>query len=147
VDKAEPKWIGLVFRCGLKDDASDDVESDEPGGEGSSEEAKSSEDAPEPKFPENATVSEAIAAIHRGGQRANMEQEVLGEPLQNPALYEPCKVGSQHFKLKVAVWGGRAVGVDVDTPNKNLAACIAKQVRTVEWRDKVRSLNTVEFSM
>jgi len=44
------------------------------------------------------------------------------------------------------VWNGEAVGVDVTTPNKTLAACIDKRVRAVEWRHKVRSLNTVEYS-
>jgi hypothetical protein len=92
-------------------------------------------------------VSQAIAAVPRGGQRANIDPDVLGAPLQNLSLYEPCKTGSQHFKLKIAVWNGRAVGVDVSSSNKRLAECVKKQVRTVEWPDKVRSLNTVEFTL
>jgi hypothetical protein len=103
--------------------------------------------AAEPAFPEDASVAQAIAAVPKGTQRANIEPDVLGEPLQNVSLYAPCNVGSQHFKVKVAVWGGHAVGVDVSTPNTKLAACVKKQVRTVEWHDKVQSLNTVEFSM
>jgi hypothetical protein len=39
------------------------------------------------------------------------------------------------------------VGVDVTTSNKALASCVEKQVRAIEWRDKVRSLNSVEYSM
>jgi hypothetical protein len=103
--------------------------------------------AGDPDFKENATVDEAMAAIPKGTPRANIDEETLGEPLQNAALYEPCKVGTQHFKLRVAVWNGHAVGVDVTTTNKALASCIDKQVRGVEWRHKARSLNTVDYSM
>jgi hypothetical protein len=67
----------------------------------------------EPEFPEDATVEQAINAIPPGVERVNVEQDVLAEPLQKPEVYEPCKVGGQHFKLKVAVWNGRAVGIDV----------------------------------
>lgn len=101
----------------------------------------------DPEFPEHASVSQAIAAIPRGTERANIEPDKLSEPLQNAELYEPCKLGSQHFKVKVAVWGGKAVGVDVVTSNKTLAECIDRQIRSVEWRDKVKSLNTVEYSL
>ncbi len=45
------------------------------------------------------------------------------------------------------MWGGHAVGVDVTTSNKKLAECIDKQVRSIAWPDKVRSLNTVEYSL
>lgn len=92
-------------------------------------------------------MSQAIAAVPTGTTRANIDQETLGEPLESEAVYAPCNVGAQHFKLRVAVWNGEAVGVDVTTPNKALAACIDKRVRALEWRHKVRSLNTVEYSM
>lgn len=105
------------------------------------------EEGADVKFPENASVAEAVAAVPRGTPRANLDAETLAEPLQNEKLWEPCKVGAQHFKLKVAVWNGRAVGVDVSTANKALASCVEKQVRSIEWRDKVRSLNSVEYSM
>ncbi|HVU04162.1 MAG TPA: hypothetical protein VHE30_20535 [Polyangiaceae bacterium] len=100
-----------------------------------------------PEFPENASVSQAIAAVPKGTPRANVDAETLAEPLQNQSVYEPCKVGTQHFKLKVAIWNGQAVGVDVTSPNKALASCIEKQVRGLSWPGKVRSLNTVEYSM
>jgi len=100
-----------------------------------------------PEFPDHASVSQAIAAIPRGAERANIDPGDLAEPLQSQSVYEPCKVGAQHFKLKVAVWNGRAVGVDVETANKKLAECIDTQVRSIEWRQKVRSLNTVEYAM
>jgi hypothetical protein len=113
----------------------------------SESDSKPSEAGPSPTFPENASVAQAINAVPTGTTRANIDQETLGEPLQNEAVYAPCNVGAQHFKLRVAVWNGQAVGVDVTTPNKTLAACIDKRVREVEWRHKVRSLNTVEYSM
>ena len=105
------------------------------------------EEGADVKFPEGASVAEAVAAVPKGTQRANLDTETLAEPLQSEKLWAPCNVGSQHFKVKVAVWNGRAVGVDVTTPNKALSSCVEKQVRAVEWRDKVRSLNTVEYSM
>jgi hypothetical protein len=105
------------------------------------------DDAGGPSFPDNASVAQAIAAVPKGTQRSNIDAETLGEPLNKPELYAPCKAGSQHFKLKVAVWNGKAVGVDVTTTNKALAECVKKQIQGIEWRDKVKSLNTVEYSM
>ena len=105
------------------------------------------EEGADVKFPEGASVAEAVAAVPKGTQRANIDTETLAEPLQEQKLWAPCNVGAQHFKVKVAVWNGRAVGVDVTTSNKALASCVEKQVRSVEWRDKVRSLNSVEYSM
>lgn len=109
--------------------------------------SKATDVGPNPTFPESATVAQAMSAVPTGTTRANIDQETLGEPLESEALYAPCNVGTQHFKLRVAVWNGQAVGVDVTTPNKTLATCIDKRVREVEWRHKVRSLNTVEYSM
>jgi len=115
--------------------------------EGKKDDDSKKDEASGPNFPENATVAQAIGAIPKGTQRSNIDPETLGEPLNKPELYAPCKAGSQHFKLKVAVWEGKAVGVDVTTPNKALAECVRKQVQTVEWKDKVKSLNTVEYAM
>ncbi len=101
----------------------------------------------EPTFPEGASVDQAAAAVPKGAARANIDPDRLAEPLQQESVYEPCKVGSQHFKLRVAVWAGHAVGVDVTTANKKLSECIDKQVRALSWPDKIHSLNTVEFSL
>lgn len=111
------------------------------------QEAAASQPAtPEPQFPENATVEEAIAAVPRGAERLNVDPDELGKPLQDPELYAPCKLGGSHFTMRIAVWNGKAVGIDVTSKNAKLADCIKEQVRGIEWPDKVRSLNTVEYS-
>lgn len=93
------------------------------------------------------SVDEAIRAVPSGWERRNMDQETLGKPLQNVAVYEPCKPGSARVKLRVAVWNGKAVGVDVTTTPKNekLADCIKSKVRELTWDKKVKSLNTIEY--
>jgi hypothetical protein len=104
----------------------------------------------EPEFKEGMSVDEAIAAVPRDAQRMNLDSDALGKPLLDQKLYEPCKLGqNQKFKVRVAIWNGKAVGLDVTTQPNNPRAteCIANQIRTVTWRDKVPSLNTVEYSM
>ncbi len=105
-------------------------------------------DVPAPAFKENGSVKEAIDAVPQGTQRLNLDQEALGRPLGDMALYEPCKPGSQHFKAKVAVWDGKAVGLDLTTTPKSqkFADCIAERIRSLTWPDKVKSLNIVEYS-
>jgi hypothetical protein len=65
----------------------------------------------------------------------------------DPKLYESCKLGIAHFKVKVAVWDGKAVGIDLTTipNNPKLGDCIKGRIREVTWKDKVKSLNTVEY--
>jgi hypothetical protein len=94
------------------------------------------------------SVSEAQAAVPPDADRLNMDQEVLAVPLQDSELYAPCKLGGGHFTANVAVWDGRVVGLDLETQPKNpsLAKCLSDQIRKVRWRDKVKSLNTVQFS-
>ncbi|HEY3234728.1 MAG TPA: hypothetical protein VGJ84_08420, partial [Polyangiaceae bacterium] len=48
--------------------------------------------AAQPKFTEDMTVSQAIDAVPPGSARVNIDPETLAIPLQNPALYEPCKL-------------------------------------------------------
>jgi len=125
-----------------------DEGSDSSGGDDSKKSADDKkDDAAGPNFPENASVAQAIAAVPKGTQRSNIDPETLGEPLNKPEVYEPCKPGSQHFTIKVAVWDGKAVGIDVTTNNKALAECVKKQIQAIEWRDKVKSLNTGEYKM
>lgn len=103
----------------------------------------------DPQFTPGMSVQEAMDAVPASADRLNVEQERLAEPLTNPELYEPCKLSaSQHFTAQVAVWEGKAVGMDVSTTPKNeqLEQCIREQVQTVEWEDKVKSLNTVQFN-
>jgi hypothetical protein len=109
---------------------------------------KSANDSPTPSFKENGSVLEAINAVPQGTPRLNIEQEELGRPLNNPDLYEPCKPGSAHFKAKVAIWDGKAVGLDLTTTPKNgkLAACVSEKIRSITWPDKVKALNIVEYT-
>lgn len=102
---------------------------------------------PEPEFKEGGTVEDAIKAVPQGTARLNMETEVLSKPLMDGKLYEPCKLGSAHFKVKVAVWNGKVVGIDLTTTpnNPKLADCIKSRIREITWEDKVKSLNTVEY--
>jgi len=119
-------------------------ESEDPGPKA---DANASESSAEPQFTETMSVDEAINAVPRGIERRNIDPETLGKPLQNLELYEPCKPGNARVKLRVAVWDGRAVGVDVATTPKNdkLAECVKGRVRELTWEKKVRSLNTIEY--
>jgi hypothetical protein len=102
---------------------------------------------PDPEFKEGGSVDEAIKAVPQGTPRLNIETEALSKPLMDIKLYEPCKLGSGHFKMKVAVWNGKAVGIDLTTTpnNPKLGDCIKGRIREVTWPDKVKALNTVEY--
>mgnify|MGYP000502666562 CR=1 FL=1 len=102
----------------------------------------------EPQFQEGMSVEEAIKAVPQGAERANMDSETLGKPLQDFGVYEPCKPGTARFKLRIAVWDGKVVGTDVTTTPKNekLTACIKDRLKTLTWQAKVRSLNVVEYA-
>lgn len=102
----------------------------------------------DPEFTENMSVSDAIKAVPPNADRLEIEEDRLAEPLADGDVYEPCKLGNGHFKARVAVWNGRAVGVDIETSPQNpqLARCLDQKIRELEWDDKVRSLNTVEYS-
>jgi len=104
--------------------------------------------APEPQFTDGMSVADAIKVVPIGSERANIDQETLSMPIKDFALYEPCKPGSEHIKMKIAVWDGKAVGLDVASTPKNdkLTACIKQQIKTVTWKAHVKSLNTVEYS-
>lgn len=101
----------------------------------------------EPAFTPDMSVEQAQAAIPVGTERQNIEPEALGRPLQEPGVFDACNIGSAKFKVRVAVWNGKAVGIDLETTPKNpaLAECLKARVRELTWPDKVRSLNTVEF--
>jgi hypothetical protein len=107
------------------------------------------EDVPEPTFTPDMSVEDAIKAIPQGTERVNVDQETMSKPLQEESLYEPCKPGSTHFKLRIAVWRGKAVAIDLSTTPKNpkLSECLKGRIRELTWPAKVPSLNTVEYSM
>ena len=124
--------------------------SDEPAPKADEPSAKpKKEDVPEPEFTPDMTVDQAIKAIPQSAERVNVDQETLSKPLQEESLYEPCKVSSNHFKLRIAVWRGKAVAIDLTTTPKNpkLAECLKGRIREITWPAKVPSLNTVEYAM
>ncbi len=102
----------------------------------------------EPQFTDGMSVADAIKAVPQGAERANIDQETLSKPIQDFALYEPCKPGTAHIKMKIAVWDGKAVGLDVTATPKNekLVACIKDSLKKLTWQAHVKSLNTVEYS-
>lgn len=105
------------------------------------------DDKPEPKFTPGMSVNEAIAAVPKGWEYIGIEPDALGAPLSDLKLYEPCKLNpSQHFQLRVAIWDGKPVGIDVKSANKALATCIKEQVAQVSWRNRVKAINTVDYS-
>lgn len=102
-----------------------------------------------PDFRPGMSVAEATNAVPDSIERLNIEQEALAAPLMEPELYEPCGLeGHHHFTLRVAVWDGRAVGLDVSTqPNdQKLETCLRQQISEVEWKEKAKSINTVEYN-
>ncbi|HEX2672674.1 MAG TPA: hypothetical protein VHM25_17445 [Polyangiaceae bacterium] len=121
--------------------------SDEPKAEDAPKK-KPKEEAPEPTFTADMSVDDAINAT-KGTERMNVDQETMSKPLQEEALYAPCKPGTSHFKFRVAVWRGKAVAIDLTTTPKNpkLAECLKGRIREITWPAKVPSLNTVEYSM
>jgi len=127
----------------------DEAKAEKTEGEGDDGAAATAKKAPaDPEFKPNGTVDEAIAVVPPGGERLNIDQETLGKPLQDMALYEPCKPGKARIKFRVAVWNGKAVGLDLTASPRNptLEQCIKDRIYGLTWRDKVRSLNTVEYS-
>jgi hypothetical protein len=137
------------------DDSSDVEQPDLARGETSEQEEgqeparEKSADVPAPEFKEGMSVNEAISAVPQGTERVNLDQDELAEPLKDSKVYEPCKpAANAHWTVRVAIWEGRAVGIDIKTTpaNARLSECITTQVKAITWRDKVPSLNTVEYS-
>jgi hypothetical protein len=104
--------------------------------------------APEPQFTDGMSVADAVKAVPVGAERSNIDQETLSEPIKEFSVYEPCKPGAAKVKLKIAVWDGKAVGIDVTSTPKNekLVACVKDQIKKLTWKAHVKSLNTVEYS-
>jgi hypothetical protein len=129
----------------LEDDSSSSTAPTDSDSEESSETA--AEEAP--TFTPGMSVEQAMNAVPSTVQRIHIEEEALAEPLKDPEVYEPCKLkGHEHFSIRVAVWQGKAVGLDVTTKpaNPELESCLRTQIDRLEWKDKVESLNTVEFN-
>lgn len=113
------------------------------------ESAPPKEEVVEPTFTPDMSVDDAIKAIPQSAERVNVDQETLSKPLQEESLYAPCKPGAAHFTLRIAVWRGKAVAIDLTTNPKSpkLAECLKGRIRDLTWSVKVPSLNTVEYSM
>lgn len=100
-----------------------------------------------PEFTEGMTVAEAISAVPSHYDYIGLDQEVLAKPLVDIETYKECNVKtSDKFTVRIAVWGGKVVGADVKSPNKTLEQCIDRVVRQLEYKDKVESINTVEYT-
>src|SRR5262245_34436352 len=54
-------------------------------------EPKPEKSSAEPVFTDGMSVAEAEKAIPQGAERVNIDQETLSKPIQDFALYEPCK--------------------------------------------------------
>ena len=124
--------------------------SDEAAAPADAESAKpQKEEVVEPTFTPDMSVDDAIKAIPQSAERVNVDQETLSKPLQEESLYAPCKPGAAHFTLRIAVWRGKAVAIDLTTNPKSpkLAECLKGRIRDLTWPVKVPSLNTVEYSM
>jgi len=131
-----------------ENEGSGDVEQQNVGDEQKNDE-ESSDGVKAPEFKEGMSVNDAINAVPMGTPREDIDPETLSIPLRDPALYQPCKLAaSQHFTMKVAVWDGRAVGLDLETQpnNPTVDACIRQQLSQLVWRDKAKGLNVVEYS-
>ena len=107
------------------------------------------EEVVEPTFTPDMTVDQAIKAIPQSAERMNVDQETLSKPLEDESLYAPCKPGANHFTMRIAVWRGKAVAIDLNTTPKNpkLEECLKGRIRALTWPAKVPSLNTVDYSM
>lgn len=100
-----------------------------------------------PEFTEGMTVDAAIAAVPEDYEYIGLDQDVLAKPLTQLDTYKDCKVKqSDKFKVRIAVWDGKVVGANVTSNNKALAQCIDGVVRNLEYKDRVESINTVEYS-
>lgn len=112
------------------------------------EEKDKEKQARKPEFTENMSVDEAIKAVPPETERYNLDQETIAEPLRDMKVYEPCKPKpNESVNIRVAIWEGKAVGVDVETKPQNptLAECIKGRIRELRWRESVPSLETIEF--
>lgn len=134
------------------EEAADPTWNPDPVSQTVSEEAEPADEAAppqrqEPQFTPGMSVNDAIAAVPSHYDFVGLDAEVLAKPLQDPALYEPCKVTNRsRFTVRLAVWDGRVVGADVKAEDPNLARCIDGLVRQLEYQERALSINTVEFS-
>ena len=105
------------------------------------------EQAKKPEFTEGMTVEEAISAVPSHYDYIGLDQDVLAKPLVQIETYKECNIKqSDKFTVRIAIWDGKVVGADVKSPNQTLQQCIDRVVRQLEYKDRVESINTVEYS-
>ena len=120
--------------------ADPDVEQDLPPAEAEKNEKK------KPEFEDGMSVQQAIAAVPSYYEYIGIDQDVLAKPLSNPDTYKPCKLTpAHHFTVKVAIWDGKTVGLDIDAPPA-IKDCIAQQIKAIQWPEPVESINTIDYS-
>lgn len=106
-----------------------------------------SAERPKPQFTEGMSVNQAISAVPTHYDYIGIEQEVLAKPLVDIETYKECKVTpNDRFTVKIAVWDGRVVGADVKASTPAKQQCIDRVVRAIEYKERVESINTVEYS-
>ena len=133
-EQSDPSW-----------DTGESAPVDEPEEE---EQAKpeQSDEPKEPVFTDGMSVNDAMSAVPSYYDYVGMDQEYLAKPLMDQATYKECKLTqNDHFTIRIAVWDGRVVGADIKAaPSKK--ECIERVVRAITYGEKVKSVNTVEYS-
>lgn len=107
------------------------------------------EKADGPQFEPGMSVEEASSTAPFAVNAVEVPILELEAPLMKSSLYKPCSIPStQKYKVRAAVYQGKAVGIDVTTEpaNEKVEACVREQVEAVEWSVNEKSINIVELS-
>lgn len=119
------------------------------GQEAQEEEAEPAPPSQKPTFEPGMSVDEATNAAPFALNAAEVDVAELEKPLMSSGIGSACSIpSSQKYKMKVAVYEGRAVGIDVSTTPASDAkeACIREQIEAITWDVQEESINLVELS-
>ena len=113
----------------------------------SSERAKEAP-AAEPLFRDGMTIEEARAVVPPDTAFIRIEPEALTVPLQGEDIFAQCELkSSQKFTAHLGIWDGRAVAIELQgLPEGETRECVLRELRTLEWRDRVKSFNDIKYS-
>lgn len=124
--------------------------------EGLNEEAEEPEEEPKaapasakPTFEAGMSVDEATNAAPFAVNAVEVDLAELEKPLMSSGIGSACSIpSSQKYKVKVAVYEGKAVGIDVTTMPASEAkeACIRQQIEGMSWGVQEESINLVELT-